>query len=510
MIESNSGYIGYITFIGVVENRNDPAMLHRVQVRCFHIHTDNKSLIPTTDLPWARCANNLRPKEGDHVKGYFEDGEDRQLPVITEIVVGVPEDTADPTRGFYDARSQTDLQNSPRAPQKIILPRDGSPAQIIEQTAASLYPNRLNEPFLISRLARNFNLSQYTSMRQSEIFTNYALGIPSVVTGMTNAFLGQIQNQVTGLINSLINKIPGLSQFLGGFFSALNSSPGFQKYQLPTTYTQPASAYNAKYPYNDAKVSESGHIQEVDDTPGAERIHTRHRTGTYDEMTPNGDRVERTVNNQHNITEGNKTEITKGWKQTIVEGSEQVIVRGARVVQIEGPSQITVIGNANLSVIGNLNHRIEGDYNLWVGGNMNVNVENNWLNYSGGTYGTYSQGNIELKTFGILKYDIFDQWNIKVEIGNVAIDMFTSGITNHPINLGPIHNPILSPTMSLTEGAFDGAEFSYTPTAATQAANDIQTQINNGTPPSNVKPTDSPNKLTLDQIDSISKALAWF
>ena len=40
---------------------------------------------------------------------------------------------------------------------------------------------------------------------------------------------------------------------------------------------EPPSAYNAKYPYNNAMQTESGHFQEFDDTPGAERIRTQHR-----------------------------------------------------------------------------------------------------------------------------------------------------------------------------------------------------------------------------------------
>ena len=40
-------------FVGVVENRNDPAQLGRVQVRIIGIHDSNLNLLPTKDLPWA-------------------------------------------------------------------------------------------------------------------------------------------------------------------------------------------------------------------------------------------------------------------------------------------------------------------------------------------------------------------------------------------------------------------------------------------------------------------------
>ena len=47
------GMDGFIWFTGVVEDRNDPSKLGRVRVRCVGHHTDDKSKIPTADLPWA-------------------------------------------------------------------------------------------------------------------------------------------------------------------------------------------------------------------------------------------------------------------------------------------------------------------------------------------------------------------------------------------------------------------------------------------------------------------------
>ena len=47
--------------------------------------------------------------------------------------------------------------------------------------------------------------------------------------------------------------------------------------------------YAGKYPYVHAYESESGHVIELDDTAGAERVHIFHRAGSYVEFTPNGD-----------------------------------------------------------------------------------------------------------------------------------------------------------------------------------------------------------------------------
>ena len=42
-------------YFGVVENRVDPLELGRCQVRVVGLHTHDKNLLPTSDLPW--CAS---------------------------------------------------------------------------------------------------------------------------------------------------------------------------------------------------------------------------------------------------------------------------------------------------------------------------------------------------------------------------------------------------------------------------------------------------------------------
>ena len=47
------GKDGFIWFTGVVEDRNDPLQVSRVRVRCVGYHTQDKTILPTADLPWA-------------------------------------------------------------------------------------------------------------------------------------------------------------------------------------------------------------------------------------------------------------------------------------------------------------------------------------------------------------------------------------------------------------------------------------------------------------------------
>ena len=81
------GMDGFIWFTGVVEDRDDPSKLGRVRVRIVGHNTDDKSKIPTKDLPWAHIMHPVTDPsmnglgttptflvEGTHVVGFFLDG----------------------------------------------------------------------------------------------------------------------------------------------------------------------------------------------------------------------------------------------------------------------------------------------------------------------------------------------------------------------------------------------------------------------------------------------------
>lgn len=101
----------------------------------------------------------------------------------------------------------------------------------------------------------------------------------------------------------------------------------------------------SEYPFNDVNETQSGHVIELDDTPGGERVLIKHRTGAGVEMRADGSVLISAVNNKVEVTGGDQT----------------VIVEGA----------------GNLVYNGNLNLKVTGDYNVDVGGNMNLNVAGN-------------------------------------------------------------------------------------------------------------------------------------
>lgn len=111
------GLEGFVWFIGVVEDRNDPEKMGRVRVRCFGWHTSNKEEIPTEVLPWAHPMIPVNspaayaPKEGEMVVGFFMDGDSAQNPVIMGSLPGKPSKKPDYEKGFSDPRK--DFSSTP-------------------------------------------------------------------------------------------------------------------------------------------------------------------------------------------------------------------------------------------------------------------------------------------------------------------------------------------------------------------------------------------------------------
>lgn len=218
------GQEGFIWFIGIVEDRDDPLKLGRVKVRIYNHHSNNSALMPTNELPWASIMMpafspshdkvGISPTGltiGTTVIGFFLDGNDTNQPVIMGTIFGIP---------------NNDTQKH---------------------------------------------------------------DVPEVVREINN---------ISKTYDSL----------------------------------EPESSYNARYPYNKALRTESGHVVEFDDTPGRERIHIFHTSGTYTEINNDGRKVDKVVNDHFEITFGSKTVHIKGNVNILVDGSYTLNASGPVVI----------------------------------------------------------------------------------------------------------------------------------------------------------------------------------
>lgn len=301
------GLDGFYWWFGVVENRQDPLELGRCQVRIFGTHTEDLSLIPSEDLPWAHPMHSLNnqtfstPKEGDYIFGFFIDGKLAQSPVMVGIIPGIPAEQTDPNSGFSDIRTPNDIQTAPKKPESLQFNFDGSGVEITEI---------LEEESLAA--LRNPSLNN--------------INIP------TNSNLTRNQNIESTIIKTRKDN--------------LASWTGTNEIE----FREPPPAYGAQYPYNKVLETESGNVMEFDDTPGDERIHIAHRSGSFSEWYPSGSKVEKIVKNNYKIVLSDDN------------------------IYIQGRVNITVDSNANIKVLGDVNLEAYNDFNADIAGNMNFNV----------------------------------------------------------------------------------------------------------------------------------------
>ena len=100
----------------------------------------------------------------------------------------------------------------------------------------------------------------------------------------------------------------------------------------------PSDPYKATYPNNKVTQTSSGHIIEIDDTDKAERIHIRHKSGSFVEFHPDGSVVVKTTNVY--IDAGTDANI----KATNVDVEATSVKVAAETVDVDGTSTVNIDG----------------------------------------------------------------------------------------------------------------------------------------------------------------------
>ena len=118
------GQDGFVWWIGVVEDINDPLTLGRCKVRCFGYHpAKSTNQVPTEDLPFALSIHPLNtpnlygtPRVGEWVFGFFLDALSAQEPAIIGYLPAIPQAAAEYfgatpslTRNFGDVVTKDDV-----------------------------------------------------------------------------------------------------------------------------------------------------------------------------------------------------------------------------------------------------------------------------------------------------------------------------------------------------------------------------------------------------------------
>jgi len=405
------GKDGYIWWNGVVEDRKDPLMIGRCRVRILGWHTPNKAELPTDMLPWAQVVMPITsasqtgaghapvgPVEGTWVMGFYRDGELAQEPVMVGTLPGVPEKFAKINTGFNDPRLDTDdtdlnsvssttglggkgtptnLTSFPYPPKSISIVTGGE-AEISSYTdeerkaftSQSLYPRELDVP-TTSKYARGEGDSSSSATTDGIIaFKNKNLSNRTIVSTFSpSPFLIPKGESITAFAGK---SIEGTKEYLSSDDYASLTSTGEIK-----QIKQPPSAYAAVYPYNHVYESESGHLIEMDDTPGKERLHWYHRSGTFTEFHPKGIRVDKTNAHRYNMVSGNQ--------ETIIGGQEIKSISSDSTTKIGG--KLTLNSGKEIRMISDTGNVVidSSTLNTYVGGKHVILDAKDTLILRGGT-----------------------------------------------------------------------------------------------------------------------------
>ena len=165
----------------------------------------------------------------------------------------------------------------------------------------------------------------------------------------------------------------------------------------PTT-TQPENPFNARYPYNHVRETESGHLFEADDTPGAERIKESHRSGTYYEVFPDGSRVERIVRDNF----------------TVIVGHDKVNIQGSAIVTVEGDCNFYTKGNFTQQVDGDYNLLVKGKYTEQIASEVTHDHHSNYYHYVGNAIDSTKAGQGRGNEGGSSKVEIANDHKLQV------------------------------------------------------------------------------------------------
>ena len=271
-----------IFFIGIVEDRNDPKSQGRVRVRIFGDHDADKTKIPTESLPFSQV---MMPVTSASCGG------------IGQSATGIVEGSM--VVGFY--------LDGPNKQTPLILGTLPGQAGVTGKQDAGfcdplgIHPKRDEGPD--------------TPYVATEFHNEHASTIDKI-----NLRKEKIETAVPHKVTSVVQDEA-------------------DSYYERSTWDMPKPFKNIEpiYPLNKVIESERGHVMEIDDSPGNERISTYHRSGTNEEYMANGDKT-----------------------LTIV---------GSNYKAVYGADYIYIMGSANITVDGDMRHLVKGNYHLEVNGN---------------------------------------------------------------------------------------------------------------------------------------------
>jgi len=334
---------------GVVEDNLDPTGAGRCKVRVIGHNTPLKEELSRVELPWAYPVLPLNNphgkivglKPGTRVMGFYRDGQFGQ----DLVMMGTINTGYGGPSGFNENEEPVAAINLANKVPRIgdigfVDDREGAGGVIEDQPKKTVLS--VEDGILTYE-----EITDYGSLKINEINT------PRLARGIVEETATKAHQELqalTKVVKTDASEIP-----------------------------EPENPYDALYPFNTVEESDSGHLKEVDDTPGAERIKETHRTGTFYEIHPDGTKVTKVVKDDFSVTIGDKGVKVDGMCAVHVVGQADFYCESDIKIKTDMNADITVAKNVTAEVGENLlarvakNARIVGEtVDVIASGAMNI------------------------------------------------------------------------------------------------------------------------------------------
>jgi hypothetical protein len=224
-------------------------------------------------------------------------------------------------------------------------------------------------------------------------FSDYILSVPSAANLTPVDSIMKISDAISGTAEVDLVYREAVVKVTNPANVFAVSVPSQTDRHVQTHGTEPAFQFKGQYPYNKSNRTESGHLLEIDDTPGAERILQHHKSGTYEEIHHDGQRVMKIVGKNNHITLQDENIFVEGEAVVNIKGNVTLRIGGTLTIQAEkgmhliSPADIRMKANNIVmeATNGNVDMLANKDIRATAKGNTNITSINNLLTASANT-----------------------------------------------------------------------------------------------------------------------------